>query len=343
MTDLLPELRAKWAQALVSGKADREWRAVALSIAAPVNLLAGVRDQDGRISVLVETLLRHAPKHRVRFHAEGISLIDQRWMEDGLLRLAITLERLDLQDIFEVLVIDLVAVAAASSSAQPAIQQILRRLESWQVCLRARRGGLQREEQAGLLGEIAVLQKLATEVGLPQAITAWTGPLDGIHDFQLAGLGVEVKSTIGVSHHVRISRLDQLDPEGLDQLLLARTRFHEASEGMTLPEVIGGLRKTINEVHPASIDEFSDKIMRTGYLDTDAEFYASTRTILSDFHLFKVGEGFPSLTRASVPAAVVEAAYSLDERQLAAFRVTDEAWRASLRRIGEMPQMCGGR
>jgi Putative PD-(D/E)XK family member, (DUF4420) len=341
MTELLTELRAKWAQALASGKADREWRAVALSIAAPVNLLAGVRDRDGRISVLVETVLQHAPRHRVRFQAEGISLIDERWIEDGLLRLAVTLERPDLRDIFEILAIDLISVAAASSSAQSAIQQILRRLGSWQVCLRARRGGLQREEQAGLLGEIAVLQKLADEIGFPQAIAAWTGPLDGIHDFQLGGLVVEVKSTIGVSHHIRISRLDQLDAEGLDQLLLARMRFHEAPEGMTLPEVIGGLRKTVSDMHPASIDEFADKIMRTGYLETDAEFYASMRTVLSDFHLFKVGEGFPRLTRASVPSAVVEAAYSLDERQLGAFRVADEAWHALLRRVTDTPQMCG--
>jgi hypothetical protein len=342
MTEVLPELRAKWAQALASGKADREWRAVALTIAAPVSLLAGVRDRDGRISVLVETLLQHAPRHRVRFQAEGISLIDERWVEEGLLRLAVTLERPDLREIFEILAVDLISVAVASSSGQSAIQQVVRRLESWQACLRARRGGLQRDEQAGLFGELAVLEKLALQIGPPQAITAWTGPLDGIHDFQLDGLAVEVKSTIGVSHQIRISRLDQLDADGLDQLLLARMRFHEAPEGMTLPEVVGNLRKTINDAHPASIDEFSERIMRTGYLDEDADFYAPTRVVLSDFHLFTVGHGFPRLTRAQVPPAVVEATYSLDERQLAAFRMTDEAWQALLRRITQTPQMCGG-
>ena len=123
-----------------------------------------------------------------------------------------------------------------------------------------------------------------------------------------------------------------------------RTRFHEAPEGTTLPDLIGALRKTINEAHPASIDGFSDKIMRTGYLDADAEFYASTRTVLSDFQVFfKIGEGFPRLTRALVPPAVIEAAYSLDERQLAPFRVTGEAWHALLRRLIDTPQMCGAR
>ena len=73
MSDLLAELRSKWDEAIASGAGGREWRAVALSQLSPVKLLAGIRDRDGRISVLVETAVRHAPKHRVRFQAEGIS------------------------------------------------------------------------------------------------------------------------------------------------------------------------------------------------------------------------------------------------------------------------------
>jgi hypothetical protein len=289
--------------------------------------------------VLVETPLRNGPKHRVRFHAEGISIIDERWVEDGLSRLAVTLERPDLREVYEILVLDLISVAAASASAELAIQHILRRLEAWQACLRARRSGLQREELVGLLGELAVLERLAAEIGLPQAITAWNGPLGGIHDFQSAGVAIEVKSTIGVSHHIHMSRLDQLDTEGLHYLFLARARFHEAPEGLTLPELIAGLRTRISDTHPASMSEFSDKIMRTGYLDADAEFYASTRNVLMDIHAFEVREGFPRLTRASVASAIVEAAYSLDERQLAPFRMENEDVQARLRRMSDAYQM----
>ena len=101
MIDPLSELRAKWKEALALGAAGRQWRAVALSIPCCVRLLAGVRDRDGRISLLVETPVANAPKHRVRFQAEGISLIDERLIDDGLLRLAVTLERADLLDVFE--------------------------------------------------------------------------------------------------------------------------------------------------------------------------------------------------------------------------------------------------
>src|SRR5947209_17252424 len=100
MSALLDELRSKWQEALASGRGHREWRAIALSIASPVKLLAGIRDRDDRSSILLETPLQNAPKHRVRFQAEGISLVDERWADEGLLRLAVTLERADLRQIY---------------------------------------------------------------------------------------------------------------------------------------------------------------------------------------------------------------------------------------------------
>jgi hypothetical protein len=333
MNALLAELRSKWEEALASGTSDREWRAVALSIASPVKLLAGTRERDGRISVLIETALRNAPRHRIRFQAEGISLVDDRSVDEGLIRLAVTLERPDLGDIFEVLAVDLLAVASCAQSPSLAIQQTTRRLEAWQVCLRVRRRGLVREEQAGLLGELAVIVLSAGEIGLARAIAAWRGPMNGIHDFEAAGVGLEVKASIGLSHQLRISRLDQLDSEGLGALILLRVRFHEAPEGRTLPETIGLLRERIEEESPSAAADFADKLMRTGYLDADAEIYGSTRTVLDDIHGFSVRDGFPRLIRSTVPPAIVDAAYSLDEQLLAPFRLREQELQALLRRM----------
>src|ERR1700724_1059350 len=90
MSDLLAELRRKWEQALACGAGGRQWRAVALATAAPVKLLAGIRDRDGRISVLVEAPVEHAPKHRLRFQADGLSLIDEGWPAEGPVGLRVT-------------------------------------------------------------------------------------------------------------------------------------------------------------------------------------------------------------------------------------------------------------
>jgi Putative PD-(D/E)XK family member, (DUF4420) len=337
MSDLLAELRTKWSEALASATGCREWRAIALSTASPVKLLAGIRNRDGRISILIETALQHAPRHRARFQAEGISLIDERSMAEGLLRLAVTLERPDFRDIYEILGVDLISIASGAPSPDLAIQDTIRRLEAWQVCLHVRRRGLPREEQAGLLGELAVMELAQAEISLPAAIAAWRGPLGGLHDFQAAGIALEVKATIGLSHDIRISRLHQLEFTGLQALVLLRVRFQEAPGGLTLPEVIGTLRRKIDTEFPGAAAEFTDKLMRTGYLDADAEIYSATRTLLNDMQGFRVAEEFPRLTTATVPPAIIDAAYSLDERQLAPFRISNQELRKLMRQMSGLP------
>jgi thiamine monophosphate synthase len=84
---------------------------------------------------------------------------------------------------------------------------------------------------------------------------------------------------------------------------------------------------------PSAAGEFSDRLMRTGSLDADAEVYAGTRTVLSDVQGLRVGEGFPCLTRAALPSAIVDAAYSLDERQLGLFHISREELRALVRQM----------
>jgi Putative PD-(D/E)XK family member, (DUF4420) len=117
-------------------------------------------------------------------------------------------------------------------------------------------------------------------------------------------------------------------------LVLARVRFREAPGGLTLPEVIGTLRKRLEQDHPSAVAEFGEKLMRAGYLDADAEVYGLMRTVVQDLHGFGVSGDFPRLIGATVPPAIVDAAYSLDERQLGPFRLDDGELRVTLRRMG---------
>ena len=331
MTDLLAELRSKWELVLCSGPGDHEWRGVALTTSSPVRLLAGVRDRDNHISLLLETSLEHGPKHRIRLQAEGISLLDQRAFDENRFRLAVTLERPDLRDIFEILASDLIRVAAASASPQQCVAQIIKRLEAWQACLRIRQRGLSREEQAGLAGELMVVLFLGEEIGLPQALDAWSGPLDAIHDFEHGGTAAEVKATIGVSRQIRISRLDQLNSHGLAVLVLVRVRFQESRSGRTLPEYVGGLRAILSDKFPIALAAFEDKLMRAGYLDADADLYGGIRTTLQEIQGFQVTDSFPRIGRDLLPAAIVEASYTLDETQLAGYRLSENDFRAAVR------------
>ena len=142
MSDLRTELDAKWRDALTAERGGHEWRGVALRVAAPVRFIAAVREPDERVALLIEAPLDAAFGSAYRVHAAGLSVTDQRRQEEGLFRLAITLESDGLRDVFEVLAADIVAVAASATEAREAIVEAVGRLEAWRACLAARRQGL---------------------------------------------------------------------------------------------------------------------------------------------------------------------------------------------------------
>jgi hypothetical protein len=332
VTHLLDELRAKWNEALRSGSSGREWRAIALGKTGPVKILAGVRDRDDRPSLLIESAMQYAPKHRVRFQAEGISVADSRVNDEGLARIAITLERSDLHGVFEVLAVDLAAVALNSTSPDTSIRKLLSRLEAWQACLRARQHGLTFEEQLGLFGELLFLEQIATKVGFPCAVGAWS--VDGLHDFTAAGMSIELKTTVGAQHIIKISHVDQLDTKGIDALVLARLRLVESPEGTTLGELVRRMRAKLSSDSPTAAEDFGEKLMRSGFLDSDADVYALRRFKLQEIFGYLVSGDFPCLTRSNTPTAVTDAVYSLDEAQLVPFRLDNDQFEESFCKLG---------
>jgi hypothetical protein len=321
MTALRDELTLKWAEAARARPSDREWRAVALSIPAKVRFLAGIREPDGRIALLIEAPLGAAPNTVLRITAEGVSLSDWRDATQGLIRLAVVLEREPLRDVFEVLAADLVEVVRQAATPAQAIAIGVSRLEAWRAFLRSGRRGLSREEQVGLLGELTVLELLAGEIGYDAAVEAWFGPLDGIHDFSRSGIGVEVKAVAGGGSLLRISRLDQLDRRGLSSLLIARPRFQEAPNGRTLPTAVRDIREAIDRSAPGVRQAFDDRLLRAGLHEIDPQASPNFAFILQDVSGFEVREDFPRMTGLSVPPEIVDASYSLDERLLGGFLI----------------------
>jgi hypothetical protein len=319
MTSIRDELVSKWAEAAHAKPSDREWRAVALSVPGAVRFLAGIREPDGRIALLIEAPLGAAPTRLLRISAEGVSLSDRREAAQSLFRVAVALEREPLRDVFEVLAADLVEVVRTAATPAQAIATAVSRLEAWQAFLRSGRRGLSREEQIGLLGELTILELLAKEIGYELAVEAWLGPMDGIHDFSRSGIGIEVKAVAGAGSLVRISRLDQLDRRGLSSLLVARPRFQEGPDGRTLLTAVRDVRETIDRSAPGVRLGFDDRLLRAGFIDVDRQVSAVPSFELKQIYGFEVREDFPRLTGLSVPAEVVDAAYSLDERLLGRF------------------------
>lgn len=316
------ELGSKWREALLAGPSGHEWRGIALSVRGPIGLLAGVREPDNRLALLIEGPLSVAPAALFRLSAEGVSVSDQRRPAEGLFRLAIALERDELRDVFEVLVLDVIDVVCTAGTPTEATRDVVRRLEAWQACLRLRRQRLSGEQQIGLMGELAVLRVVAGEIGYATAIEGWKGPLDGLHDFLRTGAAIEVKSVLGVGSLLRISSANQLETEGLSRLVLARPRFREDQAGHTLSESVSSIRAEVERSAAAALRELNDKLLRAGFLD--GEDHDGPRAALHDFYGFEVRDSFPRITARLLPAAIVDVAYSLEERALSPFRVGRE-------------------
>jgi hypothetical protein len=315
---LQAELLRKWQEAAAAAPSGREWRGIALSVASPLKLTAAVREPDARIALLLESSLTLAPASLFRMQAEGVSVADQRRPDENICRIAVTLERDELRDVFEVLVLDIIGVASDAITPVEAIRQVERRLLAWQACLRLRRRALSKEEQIGLLGELEILRLIAAEIGFHHAIEAWQGPLCRLHDFSRSGTAVEVKAVLGVGALLYISRFEQLVDAGLSALLVARPRFREDPAGRTLPKTVDDIREQIRQSEPDILWLFNDRLLHAGYIDGRSD--DRLRVHLDDVYGFEVGEGFPRITPSSIPLGIVEVRYAIDERSLGEFR-----------------------
>jgi hypothetical protein len=335
MIDIVDELNRKWAEASRAGRGGHEWRAVLLSISSPVRLLAAVREPDEKIALLIEAPISAAPVSPLRFETQGLSLKDQRRQAENVFRVAITLERSELRSIFEALCSDLVLIASHESAPSDLIVAVARRLEAWQACLRVRRAGLTGEEQIGLLGELAVLEGIGELAGFAAAAAAWEGPTDGIHDFVQGGIAVEVKSALGIGTLLYVSHLDQLETAGLTRLTIARPRFRQGQDGTSLPEHVKILRTKITATSPGSLAVFDEKLLRAGYLDIDAPLYAETLFIRESIQYYAVDGNFPKITRQSIPTAIVDASYSIDERSISEFLIPRDEFCEMVRTVFE--------
>jgi hypothetical protein len=320
MMGIVNELNSKWQEATLSSRGGHEWRGVALSIPAPVRLFAAVREPDDRLALLLEGPISAAPSSRVHFEAQGLSLTDQRRSEESIFRLAVTLERTELKEVFEALCADLISIISTAESAFVAFARITKRLEAWQACLRSRKGMLSREEQTGLLGELAVLRIVAEVASYSVGVQAWKGPLNGIHDFVSFGEALEVKSVLGIGTYLHISRIDQLEFSGLSSLTIVRVRFREGRDGKNLPSHVETIRREIARESPAVVPEFEDRLLRAGYIDVDAPLYGSVRFVQEDICCYTVDEHFPRLVRAALPTAIVDGSYTIDEKAISHFR-----------------------
>jgi len=171
------------------------------------------------------------------------------------------------------------------------------------------RQGFGSNEQAGLYGELCLLENLLNEFPTKQnpVVNAWKGPLGSYHDFQFKKCSVEVKTTHTKNPvQVIIGNEKQLSNVDVSGLWLNAYSLLDAVGGDTLPAIIGRIESKLKSKLKAKRRFLQ---LLTLYLPRD-EFdsfdngYSVVKT-----YWFKIEEGFPAIT--SIPKGIGSITYGI--------------------------------
>jgi hypothetical protein len=178
-------------------------------------------------------------------------------------------------------------------------------------------GVLSKEQQLGLFGELWFLSRwLCPSVGTAKALQMWRGPAGSRNDFEVQGMGIEVKTTGRVDAVHVIHGLDQLlEPPGGALFLYSLSVRDEASGTDCLPKVVNEMRGRLAEDYQALL-QFDAAVYAAGYDDRLASEYGRLVLRVRDEGLYRVTDGFPRLVPASVlgglPAGLSAVNYELN-------------------------------
>lgn len=222
---------------------------------------------------------------------------------------------------------DIVAELPLAGPPDPAYVFLV--LDRWRRFWAGTRGGLSREEQLGLLGELWLMLEWLPRLSLP-ALNAWVGPLRGRHDFVTPALSIEVKTAGAATGPVvhRITRLDQLDEPGTGELQLLSLRAVSDPLGPDSLDALLERARGAAESSGAACSALLDQRLRAvGVTLQDAGRYAEPLRVVQQ-ELFRVSNGFPRLTSSTfgsgLPAGVSDVTYSLDTSACRPWLITSE-------------------
>jgi hypothetical protein len=230
------------------------------------------------------------------------------------------------RDIFDLLVRDLVEVAEEPQDEGAGLTSFLARLSDWQELLRRLApGGLSREGQQGLWGELWVLEEVVAPVtGLGDALHSWRGPLGADQDFQTGAACIEVKtSTAHGLDHLTIASERQLDaPADVALLLVVLSLDSRVGHGRTLPEMVRGARAAASQ--SGSLHLLNDRLELCGYGVGDAGLYSDIGYSVRSFRALLVEEGFPRIVPGDLQPGVGGVRYSVSMASCAPFLMNVE-------------------
>ena len=163
-------------------------------------------------------------------------------------------------------------------------------------------------EIMGLIGELLFLEEKATIIGPNEALKGWSGQELTHKDFSYNDTWHEVKAVSSGKTTVKISSLDQLDSERNGELVVFfLEKMSEAYNGISLNKLVLKISDLFKDTD--SKDDYLAKVSLHGY--TFNNYYDSYVYEVSSVNKYKVVEGFPRLTKSTVPREIARASYEI--------------------------------
>jgi hypothetical protein len=185
---------------------------------------------------------------------------------------------------------------------------------------------LTREEQIGLFGELYLLRSMIQNgIVASKAISFWKGPYQGVFDFSLNNMSIEVKSTASkMPYKAHISNEMQLDDRlagGILVLFFIAVQPGDSS-GETLKDVVKGIADFI-ENDEVGYSLFQDKIFGCGLGHSYIDGYTS-KYIVKEHGLYNVQGDFPRILSKDLAKGLGDISYSLDMSACTNYRIDEQ-------------------
>lgn len=261
------------------------------------------------------------------------ALIVRQLLEPTSTILVIELCEPDLGQVFDALVDDVAAQVAATDTTDAAVAVVTVRLAHWSDLFRRLRSGvaLDDDERRGLFGELHVLDTLIEARGT-SAAGAWTGPYALSQDFQFGAVAIEVKTTARtLPHTVQIPNERELDPHGLQHLILTRLVVDEhpiGGPGVSLNEQVAAVRSRLNS-NATHLETFEGALSRNAYVP-GVEYEEPLYSIRTKTH-WAVRDDFPRITAGDVRPGVADVRYAVDPTAFVSYEITDDMFATIIR------------
>jgi hypothetical protein len=313
MAKLIDEIQLAW-NSIQTAQGTSGWNIVAVLPSHPGRFRAGRNFPDQCEALLAGFRKSEISRNEKLPEGLGFHVTRVNSEQDGLVWLALTKSPNGNRELFTTMVSDVLQAVLATGTGDHSreLRAFLGRIRAWQEFMRKGAVPLSAENEVGLIGELTILEKML-EVGLaPEAaIGAWSGPLDGIRDFELGFGAIEIKTTIASAGMVaKIGSLEQLDDTNCKPIFLGAVKYALTDSGQTLPEKISAIRVQL-ESDPITLSEFDDRVLAAGYMPAHLSQY-HRRFSLREIAILEVDENFPRLMHGNVTPGVISARYEIN-------------------------------